>query len=95
MPAFSGLFAPYWRSDARGLCKIELNQCQKHKSVLFFSVSIMIRYSALITGMSQYTTRAHIVRAALEGISYQTREVIWNKFIILTRFQKNARIILL
>ena len=30
----------------------------------------------LITGMTQYTTKAHIVRAALEGICYQTREVI-------------------
>ena len=29
----------------------------------------------LITGMSQSTTKAHVVRAALEGISYQTREV--------------------
>jgi glycerol kinase len=25
--------------------------------------------------MSQSTTKAHVVRAALEGISYQTREV--------------------
>ncbi|CAF1680690.1 unnamed protein product [Rotaria magnacalcarata] len=48
VPAFSGLFAPYWRSDARGL----------------------------IMGMTQYTTKAHIVRAALEGICYQTREII-------------------
>ncbi|CAF0763510.1 unnamed protein product [Adineta steineri] len=48
VPAFSGLFAPYWRSDARGL----------------------------ITGMTQYTTKAHIVRAALEGICYQTREIV-------------------
>ncbi|CAF0880998.1 unnamed protein product [Rotaria sordida] len=48
VPAFSGLFAPYWRSDARGL----------------------------IMGMTQYTTKAHIVRAALEGISYQTREIV-------------------
>ncbi|CAF0853375.1 unnamed protein product [Adineta ricciae] len=47
VPAFSGLFAPYWRSDARGL----------------------------IMGMTQYTTKAHIVRAALEGICYQTREI--------------------
>jgi sugar (pentulose or hexulose) kinase len=31
--------------------------------------------SALIMGMTQYTTKAHIVRAALEGIAYQTREV--------------------
>jgi glycerol kinase len=28
-------------------------------------------------GMTQYTTKAHIVRAALEGIGYQTREVIF------------------
>ncbi|CAF2470921.1 unnamed protein product [Rotaria sp. Silwood2] len=48
VPAFSGLFAPYWRSDARGL----------------------------IMGMTQYTTKAHVVRAALEGICYQTREII-------------------
>ncbi|CAF3752163.1 unnamed protein product [Rotaria sordida] len=48
VPALSGLFAPYWRSDARGL----------------------------IMGMTQYTTKAHIVRAALEGISYQTREIV-------------------
>jgi glycerol kinase len=26
-------------------------------------------------GITQYTTKAHIVRAALEGIGYQTREV--------------------
>ncbi|CAF4288039.1 unnamed protein product [Rotaria sp. Silwood2] len=48
VPAFSGLFAPYWRSDARGL----------------------------IMGITQYTTKAHIVRAALEGIGYQTREIV-------------------
>ncbi|CAF1188586.1 unnamed protein product, partial [Didymodactylos carnosus] len=48
VPAFSGLFAPYWRSDARGV----------------------------ICGITQYTTKAHIIRAALEGISYQTREVV-------------------
>ncbi|CAF0850769.1 unnamed protein product [Rotaria sp. Silwood1] len=48
VPAFSGLFAPYWRSDARGL----------------------------IMGITQYTTKAHIVRAALEGVGYQTREIV-------------------
>jgi len=26
-------------------------------------------------GITQYTTKAHIVRAALEGVGYQTREV--------------------
>ncbi len=48
VPAFSGLFAPYWRSDARGV----------------------------IVGLTRYVNRAHIVRAALEAICYQTREVL-------------------
>ena len=48
VPAFSGLFAPYWRSDARGA----------------------------IVGLTRYVNRAHIVRAALESICYQTREVM-------------------
>jgi glycerol kinase len=47
VPAFSGLFAPYWRSDARGV----------------------------IVGLSRFNTRAHIVRAVLEAICYQTRDV--------------------
>lgn len=48
VPAFSGLFAPYWRSDARGV----------------------------LVGLTRYINRAHIVRAALEAICYQTREVL-------------------
>jgi glycerol kinase len=48
VPAFSGLFAPHWRSDARGV----------------------------IVGLTRYTNRAHIVRATLEAICYQTREVL-------------------
>ncbi|MFN2201482.1 MAG: glycerol kinase GlpK [Caldilineaceae bacterium] len=48
VPAFSGLFAPYWRSDARGV----------------------------IVGLTRYVNRAHIVRAALESIAYQSREVL-------------------
>ncbi|HMN11246.1 MAG TPA: glycerol kinase GlpK [Bellilinea sp.] len=47
-PAFSGLFAPYWRSDARGA----------------------------IVGMTRYTNKYHIARAALEATAYQTREVL-------------------
>jgi glycerol kinase len=47
VPAFSGLFAPYWRSDARGA----------------------------IVGLSRFNTRAHIVRATLESICYQSRDV--------------------
>jgi glycerol kinase len=48
VPAFSGLFAPYWRSDARGV----------------------------IVGMTRYTNKGHIARAALEATAYQTREVL-------------------
>jgi glycerol kinase len=48
VPAFSGLFAPYWRSDARGV----------------------------IVGLTRYVNKAHLVRAALESICYQTREVL-------------------
>jgi glycerol kinase len=48
VPAFSGLFAPYWRSDARGA----------------------------IVGLSRFHTRAHIARATLESICFQTRAVL-------------------
>lgn len=48
VPAFSGLFAPYWRSDARGV----------------------------IVGLTRANTKAHIARAALEAICYQTKEVL-------------------
>ena len=48
VPAFSGLFAPYWRADARGA----------------------------IVGLSRFHTSAHLARATLEAIGYQTRDVV-------------------
>ncbi len=48
IPAFSGLFAPYWRSDARGT----------------------------IVGLSRASTKAHLARATLEAICYQTKDVL-------------------
>ncbi|HEX4813088.1 MAG TPA: glycerol kinase GlpK [Nonomuraea sp.] len=48
VPAFSGLFAPYWRADARGA----------------------------IVGLSRYHTDAHLARATLEAICYQSRDVV-------------------
>ena len=48
VPAFSGLFAPHWRADARGV----------------------------ITGLTRFTNKGHIARAALEATAYQTREVL-------------------
>jgi glycerol kinase len=47
VPAFSGLFAPYWRADARGA----------------------------IVGLSRFHTSAHLARATLEAIGYQSRDV--------------------
>lgn len=47
VPAFSGLFAPYWRSDARGA----------------------------IVGLSRFNTKAHLARATLEAICYQSKDV--------------------
>jgi glycerol kinase len=48
VPAFSGLFAPHWDMDARGV----------------------------IVGLTRYVTKAHLVRATLEAICYQTRQVL-------------------
>ncbi len=47
VPAFSGLFAPYWDMYARGA----------------------------IVGLTRYVDRRHLVRATLESICYQTRDV--------------------
>jgi glycerol kinase len=48
VPAFVGLGAPHWDSEAR----------------------------ASITGMARNTTKGHIVRAALESIAYQIKDLI-------------------
>ncbi len=48
VPAFAGLSAPYWSSQAR----------------------------AAIVGMTAHTGKAHVVRAALEAIGYQIRDVL-------------------
>jgi glycerol kinase len=48
VPAFSGLGAPYWNQDARGL----------------------------IVGITRGTTDAHIARAAVESIAFQTMDVL-------------------
>ena len=48
VPAFTGLGAPYWASDARGT----------------------------ITGLTRGANRAHIVRAALESLAYQSADLV-------------------
>ena len=48
VPAFSGLFAPYWDMYARGA----------------------------IVGLTRYVDKAHVVRATLEAICYQSRDVM-------------------
>ncbi|CAH1391559.1 unnamed protein product [Nezara viridula] len=48
VPAFNGLYAPYWRKDARGI----------------------------LCGLTQFTTKGHIIRAALEAVCFQTRDIL-------------------
>jgi glycerol kinase len=48
VPALSGLGAPHWRPDARGL----------------------------LAGFTRGTTRAHVARAALEGIAFQIYDLL-------------------
>ena len=48
VPAFSGLFAPRWRADARGV----------------------------IVGLTQHSTSAHVCRALLDAVSFQTVDVL-------------------
>ena len=47
MHRFGGLFAPHWRTDARGV----------------------------ICGLTQFSRKEHLCRAALEAVALQTREV--------------------
>ena len=48
VPAFTGLGAPWWDANARGL----------------------------VSGLTRGCTRAHLVRAALEGIAYQVGDIV-------------------
>jgi len=48
VPAFSGLFAPWWRDDARGV----------------------------IVGLTRFSNKGHIARAALEASAYQTYDLV-------------------
>ncbi|OAD59069.1 Putative glycerol kinase 3, partial [Eufriesea mexicana] len=48
VPAFTGLYAPYWRKDARGI----------------------------ICGLTTFTTKEHIIRASLEAVCFQTRDIL-------------------
>ncbi len=48
VPAFQGLYAPWWDATARGS----------------------------ISGLTLHTTRAHLVRATLEAIAFQTRAIV-------------------
>ncbi|KAK3923689.1 Glycerol kinase 3, partial [Frankliniella fusca] len=48
VPAFTGLYAPHWRKDARGI----------------------------LCGLTQFTTKGHIVRASLEAVCFQTRDIL-------------------
>ncbi|XP_020300661.1 glycerol kinase-like isoform X2 [Pseudomyrmex gracilis] len=48
VPAFTGLYAPYWRKDAR----------------------------SVICGLSEDTNSAHLIKAALQSVCFQTRDIL-------------------
>ncbi|XP_063990803.1 glycerol kinase-like [Diachasmimorpha longicaudata] len=48
VPAFSGLYAPYWKKDAK----------------------------TVICGITEKTTRAHIVKASLQAVCFQIRDIL-------------------
>ncbi|KAJ8974460.1 hypothetical protein NQ317_001582 [Molorchus minor] len=48
VPAFSGLYAPYWQQEARGV----------------------------IVGISEETENCHIVKATLDAVCFQTRDIL-------------------
>lgn len=48
VPAFQGLYAPYWDPNASGL----------------------------LIGLSQFTRKAHLIRATLEAIAFQTTDIL-------------------
>ncbi|KAF5304643.1 hypothetical protein FQR65_LT07925 [Abscondita terminalis] len=48
VPAFSGLYAPYWKKNARGV----------------------------IVGITEDTNSSHLVKATLEAVCFQTRDII-------------------
>ena len=48
VPAFSGLFAPHWRPDARGV----------------------------VAGLTRFSNKGHLARAALESTAFQSRDVL-------------------
>ncbi|XP_066584438.1 glycerol kinase 3-like isoform X1 [Prorops nasuta] len=48
VPAFAGLYAPYWRQDAQ----------------------------SVICGITEKTTNAHIIKAALQAVCFQVRDIL-------------------
>lgn len=61
--AFSGLLAPYWDREAVSSSRPS------------FSASLTIQ-GGMIVGLTAYSTSAHIARATLEAMCYQTRAVL-------------------
>lgn len=68
VPAFTGLYAPYWRKDARGYVEIRFME--------FYFIYLFENNCRIICGLTGFTTKNHIIRAALEAICFQTRDVL-------------------
>ena len=92
VPAFSGLFAPRWRNDARGVRSAALLCCTLASRVASFvcmwfrcvwgrgaCASWNLAHASsrqTIAGLTAYATKGHIARAALEAAAFQVKEVL-------------------
>lgn len=85
VPAFSGLFAPYWRKDARGYsfrsCSCFFCSCYPHLLLFLPSFencwnSTPFAFYRVLVGLTQFSTREHICRAVLEAVCFQSRDVL-------------------
>lgn len=68
VPAFAGLYAPYWRKDAR-----------RYKSIQLGEISNIYPFKnphSVICGITEDTTSAHIIKAALQSVCFQTRDIL-------------------
>jgi len=68
VPAFSGLFCPHWRDDARGV-------------IINLRCDILVKIDEIIAFYwisyhSTFHNKNHLVRAGLESTAFQIREVI-------------------
>lgn len=73
VPAINGLYAPSWKRDAKGYLIEAKHTKNKFSTSHWINVYHLHR---IICGLTSFSTRNHIIRAALEAICFQTYDVL-------------------